>query len=253
MVKKKTPFDDNSELIKSLTLKVKEQLSNQDYSLRSLQEIVDKKQEKEKKSNQQTQHSTQIITGLNSKLLYATEQFQNVLKTRTTQMKTDKKRRNMYTFESGVKSISSLTVAASPNNHSQSGNNMMAAGSSDEPSIQNEKIDELISEGSQLQQANASSINRNILASRTDDILSIEREVEKLGGMFNHLAMMIKSHGELTQRIDQNLTTAAHDLEQGKEELWNVWENTRGNTGLILKVFGVLVIFIIIVGLLVVR
>lgn len=255
VVRQKTPFDDNSETIKILTMKVKDQLSNQDFALRSLQEMIDKQQEKK---NQQMQHSSHIVTGLNSKLMYATEQFQNVLKTRTTQMKSDKKRRNMYTFEANVKSLSSLSAnvdrqAASPNSRSQVEASGGAAGAQDDASLSTGLIEDLMTEGSQLQQLNHPSINRNALRSRTDDILAIESEISKLGEMFNHLAVMIKHHGELTQRIDQNINLAADNLEKGNEELWKVWENTRGNTGLILKIFAVLVVFIIIVGLIVVK
>ncbi|KAG2373839.1 hypothetical protein C9374_011724 [Naegleria lovaniensis] len=254
LVRQKTPFDDNSETIKILTMKVKEQLSNQDFALRSLQEMIDKQQEKK---NQQTQHSSHILTGLNSKLMYATEQFQNVLKTRTTQMKSDKKRRNMYTFEANVKSLSSLSAnvdrqAASPNSRTQVEASGGAVGAQD-ASLSTGQIEDLMTEGSQLQQLNQPSINRNALRSRTDDILAIESEISKLGEMFNHLAVMIKHHGELTQRIDQNINLAADNLEKGNAELWKVWENTRGNTGLILKIFAVLVVFIIIVGLVVVK
>ena len=250
VVKKKTPFDDNVDVIKSLTLRVKEHLANQDFSLRSLQEIIDK-QQKENNQNQQTQHSHYILTGLNSKLMYATEQFQNVLKTRTTQMKSDKKRRNLYTFDTNVKALSSTTVNAQPIPSSSS---MRASPNhySEEPSIKTEHIEELNSEGSQLLQTN-NPINRNIIRSRTDDILDIEQDIEKLSGMFHHLAVMIKQQGELTQRIDQNLNMASEDLDGGQRELRKLWENTKGNTGLILKIFGVLAIFIIIIGLFVVR
>ena len=250
MVKQKTPFDDNSEMIKNLTIKVKEKISNQDFSLRALQEIITKQEEQKK--NQQTQHSSHILTGLNSKLMYATDQFQSILKTRTTQMKSDKKRRNMYTFDTNVKSLSTIAVnqAASPNTRQSVENMSGAAGAQDEPSLATGKIEEMVTEGAQLQ-LNQPPINRNALRNRSDDILAVEQEITNLMGMFNHLAVMVKHHGELTQRIDQNLTMAAEDIEKGNSELWKVWENTRSNTGIILKIFAVLVVFIIIVGLVV--
>ncbi|KAL9642915.1 hypothetical protein ABK040_010609 [Willaertia magna] len=278
LIKQRSPFDDNSELIKSLTLKVKDKLTTEDYSLRQLSQLINNPSHSshssshslnDKQQSQLQQHSSTIINGLNSKLMYTTEQFQSLLKLRTNQMKNDKKRRNLYTFDTTVRSISNITVngnnniAASPNKVINNNNNInMAVGSDnhkeeEEALIKNDQLDyNNNSNNSNLQlqeQLPIMSTNNNMLINRTDDILSIENEITKLSGMFNQLAILIKQQGELTQRIDHNLNIAADNIEKGNNELWKLWDSRKGNTGLILKMFGVLIIFIIIVGLFVVR
>ncbi len=256
MVKKRTPFNDNDDHIQHLTLMVKEQLAKHDHHLRELSELIQQQQKQQQqtvyyKTEQSTQHSNHILTGLNSRLMYATQQFQKILMTRTKQIKTQRERQNLFTYDAKPNSrqvkVMPTQTAASPLNSTVvniSGFNPALEEQSPAPS------------GGQMQEYAPNKqidINDRIIKKRTDEVLSIEQDISQLGGMMNHLAIMIKQQGELAQRIDSNVELARENIEMGQSELMKYWQRIQGNQGLILKMFFVLVIFIIFVSVFVIK
>jgi syntaxin 5 len=254
LVKKRTPFNDNDDHIQHLTLMVKEQLANHDHALRDLSDLIQQQQKQAQqtvyyKTEQSTQHSNHILTGLNSRLMYATQQFQKILMTRTKQIKTQRERQNLFTHDakpSSSRPVKVMPTAASPMN------NTVVNISSFNPALEEPGL----AQGNQLQEYAPNkqiNINDQIIKKRTDEVLSIEQDISQLGGMMNHLAIMIKQQGELAQRIDTQVEIAQHNIEMGQSELMKYWQRIQGNQGLILKMFFVLVIFIIFVAVFVIK
>ena len=85
----------------------------------------------------------------------------------------------------------------------------------------------------------------NYLSSRSTAIESIESTIAELGGIFQQLAQMVAQQGETVQRIDADTSDIANNVGGAQRELLKYYTNMTGNRALMLKVFGVLIIFFV--------
>jgi len=72
-----------------------------------------------------------------------------------------------------------------------------------------------------------------------------ERSIAELGVMFTKMSTLISQQGEVLERIEDDVEAAGIDIDAGHNELVKVYGMTKGNRGLILKVFGILIFLII--------
>ncbi|KAL3764917.1 hypothetical protein ACHAWU_003777 [Discostella pseudostelligera] len=72
-----------------------------------------------------------------------------------------------------------------------------------------------------------------------------EKSIAELGVMFHKMSSLIVQQGETLERIEDDVESAGLDIDAGHDELVKVYGMTKGNRGLILKVFGVLIFLII--------
>ncbi len=72
-----------------------------------------------------------------------------------------------------------------------------------------------------------------------------EKSIAELGVMFHKMSSLIVAQGETLERIEDDVESAGLDIDAGHDELVKVYGLTKGNRGLILKVFGVLIFLII--------
>jgi len=107
-------------------------------------------------------------------------------------------------------------------------------------------VEEIPAHGQQRQLlAEPSSVTDSFLRSRADAVRQIERTIHELSGVFQQLAAMISEQGDMVRRIDMDVEMALDNVQSGENHIMKVWERTSGNRGLILKIFGVLIVFII--------
>ena len=72
-----------------------------------------------------------------------------------------------------------------------------------------------------------------------------EKSIAELGVMFTKMSSLISQQGEVLERIEDDVEAAGLDIDAGHDELVKVYGMTKGNRGLILKVFGILIFLII--------
>lgn len=72
-----------------------------------------------------------------------------------------------------------------------------------------------------------------------------EKSIAELGVMFTKMSTLISQQGEVLERIEDDVEAAAGDIDAGHDELVKVYGMTKGNRGLILKVFGILIFLIV--------
>jgi len=72
-----------------------------------------------------------------------------------------------------------------------------------------------------------------------------EKSIAELGVMFTKMSSLISQQGEVLERIEDDVEAAGLDIDAGHNELVKVYGMTKGNRGLILKVFGILIFLII--------
>ncbi|KAF6766602.1 integral membrane protein sed5 [Ephemerocybe angulata] len=78
---------------------------------------------------------------------------------------------------------------------------------------------------------------------RSTAIESIESTIAELGQIFTQLAHMVAEQGERVQRIDADTQDIADNVRMGHNELLKYWGRISNDRWLMLKIFGVLIVF----------
>ena len=81
------------------------------------------------------------------------------------------------------------------------------------------------------------------LQQRSNAIESIESTISELGQIFGQLAHMVAQQGEMVQRIDDDVLQVSDNVEGARRELLKYYATISNNRWLMLKIFGVLIIF----------
>ena len=82
------------------------------------------------------------------------------------------------------------------------------------------------------------------IQSRSSAIETIESTIAELGQIFNQLAHMVAEQRETVQRIDADTADIASNVSGAQRELLKYYANISSNRWLMLKVFGVLIVFV---------
>lgn len=83
------------------------------------------------------------------------------------------------------------------------------------------------------------------LQTRAEAVEQIESHISELGAVFQKLAGLVQHHGELVQRVEDNVDDAHENVESGMGQLVKVLEGLKSGKMLGLKITGILVLFII--------
>ncbi|WVQ98364.1 hypothetical protein IAU59_005487 [Kwoniella sp. CBS 9459] len=86
----------------------------------------------------------------------------------------------------------------------------------------------------------------NYIQSRSTAIESIESTIAELGSIFSQLAGMVAEQRETVQRIDADTTDIAANVSGAQRELLKYYASVTSNRWLMLKIFGVLIIFFLV-------
>jgi syntaxin 5 len=87
--------------------------------------------------------------------------------------------------------------------------------------------------------------DQSYLRERADAMSQVESNIVELGTIFNKLAVMVSEHQEMVQRVEDNVDSANDNINLSLAALSDTLTNLRTNKALFLKVFTVLVVFII--------
>ncbi|KAN0060510.1 Integral membrane protein SED5 [Thecaphora frezii] len=81
------------------------------------------------------------------------------------------------------------------------------------------------------------------LQQRSTAIESIESTISELGQIFGQLAHMVAEQRETVQRIDDNVLEVVDNVGGAQRELLKYYESVSSNRWLMLKIFGILIVF----------
>ncbi len=87
--------------------------------------------------------------------------------------------------------------------------------------------------------------DQNYLQERANAMEAVESNIVELGTIFNKLAVMVNEHSEMVTRVEDNVNEANDNLTLSMETLTDTLDNLRSNRALAMKVFSILVAFII--------
>lgn len=85
--------------------------------------------------------------------------------------------------------------------------------------------------------------NNQYIQERSNAVEAIESTINEVGGLFQQLATMVQEQGEVIQRIDDNVEDVSLNISGAQRELMKYYHSVSSNRWLMLKIFGVLIVF----------
>eukprot|EP01080_Neovahlkampfia_damariscottae_P006487 gene6487-10495_t len=220
IIKKKTPFDDNSKIIQQYSELVKENLVHHNQNLLQLEGSVE-----EMKNKQSQQFSGSVINSLKDQFAYAKETFETALKTRTKNIKKQQERTKHF--------VSQEKFSKSPKNQDSRISSKL-------------NVEPVVNDSLMLQQHQQQPVDD--FSQRTEAIRDIESTLHEISGMYVKLGELVSIQGELTSKIESNIEEASTHVDEGSNQIMEWYSKVTSSRGLMLKLFLVLVVFIIIVA-----
>lgn len=184
------------------------------------------------------EHNSQVVMSLQHRLATASASFTTTLEEHSQSIRHQKERREQF-------SATAATTLLPP---SQSVNRRSTR--SPGPGMDGGVSIEIPGSGpsDSLQQLTLQSNNKSDLAymeSRNVALQGIESTINELGAIYQRLATMISEQGETVQRIDFNIEEMQLNIERGQGELMKYLRSVSSNRWLMIKIFAVLIVFII--------
>jgi syntaxin 5 len=228
LAKSQSLFNDPAEKIQELVVLIKQDIQFLDKKIKELEHLV----KNQKHENEQTgTHSETIVEALKSNLILTTNSFKKVLEIRTENLKAQQERRERFTGTRRTLSTS-LTQQPLPN---------PLLFSADENSS-GVKVSEDGEVGITLPMVQ---VQDSLIEQRSSAVKAIEQTITELQGIFQHLALLVHEQDLQIRRIDENVENAALHVEGAHKQLVTYLQKVSSNRALILKVFGVLFVFIV--------
>ena len=185
-------------------------------------------------NKQSADHSHTVVDSLRGRLKDATAEFKEVLTTRSEVIKHSKDRRNLFSSTTDAENAPLLRSSFQSQNAALESQN-----SSSTPSFLQAPL------GSQHQQLTLSQPQDQYLSSRTEALRNVEQTIVELGGIFNKLSEMVVQQGELAIRIDENVDDTLSNVTSAQAQLLKYLNTVSNNRWLVLKVFAVLMAFLV--------
>lgn len=244
LAKRKALFDDKPVEIAELTYVIKQDLSSINAQISSLQALTRSKATSGK--SEEGEHSKNVVVMLQGKLADVSVGFKEVLEVRTKNIQASRHRTDQ--FVSNVRSNS-----ADPNNMPSYHSPLYATPSSTpRPATQPDLLSldptpaaaaSSAMNAQQLALMEEGSAANSYISARSEAIEAIEKTITELGGIFSQLAQMVGEQSEMIQRIDHETEDVVANVEGGQRELLKYWARVSSNRWLVVKMFGVLMIF----------
>ncbi|KAH9960758.1 t-SNARE [Lactifluus volemus] len=232
LAKRKTLFDDRPVEISELTFVIKQDIANINKEIAMLQAHVKQRKaqggSKSAEGKQIEEHSHNVVVLLQNRLADTSMTFKDVLEVRTQVYS--------FLFSNTQRQDSMGKGRATPNDgmlafdleHAEGGLGAPNGGSG------------------AFQQMQLVEQQDNYIQSRSTAIESIETTIAELGQIFNQLANMVAEQRETVQRIDADTLDIASNVGGAQRELLKYYASISSNRWLMLKVFGVLIVFFLI-------
>lgn len=234
LAQRRSLFDDPTAEIQDLTLVIKQDIALLNGKLSDLQRLRDAARRTTNK--QAGDHSENVVESLKGRLGSTAQGFQKVLKMRTDSLAAQQDRRSHFMssqFASPAFDRPSDSVAL------DLGQGSLGA------SVQSNAARTDFAPGAQATTLVRRPGETTYQTARADAVRQVESTIVELGQIFNQLATMVSEQGELVQRIDANVEDTVINMEAGQNQLMIYYNSIAGNRSLILKVFAVLLAFLV--------
>ncbi|KAF8167702.1 integral membrane protein sed5 [Crassisporium funariophilum] len=259
LAKRKTLFDDRPVEISELTFIIKQDIASINKQIAALQAYVKQRQGASTlpEGKMIDEHNHNVVMMLQNKLATTSMTFKDVLELRTQNMKESKNRTEqfMYSTQSAANQTPSLLYNptrtdpmgdGSSNPYDQKGKGR-APQNGDVLALNLDSAEEGGSQnGGGFMQMQLVEQQDSYIQQRSTAIESIETTIAELGQIFSQLAHMVAQQGETVQRIDADTHDIASNIEGGQTELLKYLARVSSSRWLMLKIFGVLIVFFLV-------
>jgi len=264
LAKRKTLFDDRPVEISELTFVIKQDIAGINKQIATLQaDVKQRKAQTGSKSAEEKQieeHNNNVVMLLQNKLADTSMTFKDVLEVRTQNMKESKDRTEQFTSSAAAAAsqapansfLFSSTQRQDPMGDGHSTRSDTKGKGRMTPNDGMLALDLEHAEGgmgapnggnSAFQQMQLVEQQDSYIQSRSTAIESIETTIAELGQIFNQLAHMVAEQRETVQRIDADTIDIASNVGGAQRELLKYYASISSNRWLMLKVFGILIVF----------
>jgi len=203
------------------------------------------------------EHNNNVVMMLQSKLATTSMTFKDVLELRTQNMKESKSRTEqfMYTTQVAANQTPSLLYSSQRSDPMGDGSSNPYDSKGKGRAPQNGDVLAL-----DLDSAEEGGRNQNggfmqmqlieqqdsYIQQRSTAIESIETTIAELGQIFSQLANMVAEQRDTVQRIDADTHDIVANVEGGQRELLKVLARVSNSRWLMLKIFGILIVFFLV-------
>lgn len=277
LAKRTSMFDDPATEIQELTVVIKQDITALNAAISDLQELCDSRNDGGSQSKHSSEHSTTVVDSLKSKLMDTTKEFKDVLTMRTENLKVHENRRQLFSATApkdggnpfarqkplGLLANGSSTSSAPPapwENGSASGahgsssssgarlfNAKELTASRRRPGIEAAATSSPRAQQAQMVQTQQLAVAQDsFLQSRAEALHNVESTIHELSNIFTQLATMVAQQGELAIRIDENMDNTLANVEGAQGALLKYLNRISSNRWLIIKIFFVLIAFLMI-------
>ncbi|KAH0461149.1 hypothetical protein IEQ34_008724 [Dendrobium chrysotoxum] len=255
LAKRTSVFDDPTVEIQELTAVIKEDITALNSAVVDLQLVCNSQNETGNISSDTTSHSTTVVDNLKNRLMSTTKEFKEVLTIRTEvhdnrrqlfSSSTSKETTNPFVRQRPLVSRASSDSAASPapwvNGAASSSQLFYRKKMNGDPSSSSSSS----STQPLLQQQQLVPVQDNYMNSRAEALQNVESTIHELSNIFTQLATMVSQQGELAIRIDENMDDTLANVEGAQDQLLKYLSSISSNRWLMLKIFFVLIVFLMI-------
>ncbi|XP_019189934.1 PREDICTED: syntaxin-32-like isoform X2 [Ipomoea nil] len=254
LAKRTSVFDDPTTEIQELTAVIKQDITALNSAVVDLQLLSNSRNESG--NSDTTTHSTTVVDDLKNRLMSATKEFKDVLTMRTENLKVHENRRQLFSSTASKDSSNpfvrqrplaakSAAGTSSPSpppwaNESKSSSQLF-------PRKQNDgESQPLLPQQQQQQQQQMVPLQDTYMQSRAEALQNVEATIHELGSIFNQLATLVSQQGEIAIRIDENMDDTLANVEGAQGALLKYLNSISSNRWLMIKIFFVLIFFLMI-------
>ncbi|KAL1300958.1 hypothetical protein HN51_045577 [Arachis hypogaea] len=255
LAKRTSVFDDPTMEIQELTSVIKQDITALNSAVVDLQLLCNSRNESGNVSADTTSHSTTVVDDLKTRLMSTTKEFKEVLTMRTENLKVHENRRQLFSA-SGSKDAANPFVRQRPlaTRTAASASNAPAApwasGSSSSselfPKKQADGESQPLLQQQQQQQQQMVPLQDSYMQSRAEALHNVESTIHELSNIFNQLATLVSQQGELAIRIDENMDDTLANVEGAQGALLKYLNSISSNRWLMIKIFFVLIFFLMV-------
>lgn len=249
LAKRTSVFDDPTMEIQELTAVIKQDITALNSAVVELQLISNARNDSGNISSDTTSHSTTVVDDLKTRLMSTTKEFKEVLTMRTENLKVHENRRQLFS-STGSKEAANPFVRQRPLAAKSVANAPAppwASGSTSSSQLFPKKqVDGESQPLLQQQQQQLVPLQDSYMQSRAEALQNVESTIHELSSIFNQLATLVSQQGEIAIRIDENMDDTLANVEGAQGALLKYLNNISSNRWLMIKIFFVLVFFLMV-------